>query len=102
MKHVYITIFDWSTEDSNGVEVEIFDTYEKAYSKFCEIIENEKNPELSWVGEQAFDENGVINKHYNLDEFTDATHKTDLWWNVVDDNNYYRHSFVDLQRKEIL
>ena len=54
---VYAVILDWSTSDDSHVDIELFDTYTKAYHRFNEIIKNEKNPEISWVAD-AFVEHG--------------------------------------------
>ena len=42
----YAVILDWSTSDDSHVDIELFDTYTKAYHRFNEIIKNEKNPEM--------------------------------------------------------
>ena len=55
---VYLVKLDWSTEDSNDIELSVCSTYEKAYEKFKELIANEMNPDNSWVGELEW-ENGV-------------------------------------------
>ena len=64
---VYGVIFDWSTSDDSLVEIELFDTYQKAFARFNEIIANEKKPEISWVAD-AFDENGNVSDGYEFDE----------------------------------
>lgn len=38
----YAVILDWSTSDDSHVDIELFDTYTKAFQRFNEIIENEK------------------------------------------------------------
>lgn len=48
---VYLVQLDWSTEDSNDIELFVYGTYDKAYEKFKELIANEMNPDNSWVGE---------------------------------------------------
>ena len=55
---VYLVKLDWSTEDSNDIELFVCGTYDKAYEKFKELIANEMNPDNSWVGELEW-ENGV-------------------------------------------
>lgn len=94
MKYVYMVQFDWSTTDADGIETELFENYNDAYARYKEIITNELNPDLSWVGSEVFDENGNVNDGYDLDE---GNH----YWHVVDKNDYYRHSFIDLIKKEI-
>ena len=53
---IYLVLFQYSTDDCDGVDTQAFSTYEKAVERFNEIIENEKNPECSWAA-NAF-ENG--------------------------------------------
>lgn len=72
MRDVYMVLFDWSTQDDSAVEAELFDTYEKAYGRYQEIITNEKDPELSWVGAEAVDENGNIKDGYDFGEHDDG------------------------------
>ena len=55
---VYLVVFEWSTEDDSDVDIEAFDTYEKATLRFQERINDEKT-DMSWVHD-AFDENGDI------------------------------------------
>lgn len=55
---VYMVLFDWSTTDDEAIEVELFDTYEKAYTRFTEIIADEKMPDMSWAAD-AFNEDGT-------------------------------------------
>ena len=98
---VYMALFDWSTTDNDAVEVELFDNYEKAYNRFCEIILNEQNPEMSWVGKEVFEINGIVNDGYIFDASTDPSDKCDLWWNVTDEDDYNRHVFLDLRSMEV-
>ncbi len=98
----YIVLFDWSTDDGEGVDIDIFDTYEKAVARFMEIIENEKNPKLSWVGDYAFDENGNLDeKNYELDTNIDYDDKLELYWNLNCKFDWYQHDFLDLKVMEI-
>lgn len=39
----YAVILDWSTSDNSHVDIELFDTFTKAFHRFNEIIENEKS-----------------------------------------------------------
>lgn len=63
---VYLVVFEWSTEDDSDVDIEAFDTYEKATLRFQERINDEKT-DMSWVHD-AFDENGDILDGYDFDE----------------------------------
>ena len=55
---IYLVVFEWSTEDDSDVDIEAFDSYEKATMRFQERINDEKT-DMSWVHD-AFDENGDI------------------------------------------
>ena len=98
---VYMVLFDWSTTDDEAVEVELFDNYTKAHERFCEIILIEQNPDMSWVGEEAFEIDGRIKDGYIFDSNEDLSGQTDLWWNVTDEDDYNRHSFIDLKIMEV-
>ena len=67
MRFIYMVQFDWSTEDYGEIETELFGTYKRALDHFHTLIQNEKNPALSWVGDQALDEYGNVNEGYELD-----------------------------------
>lgn len=80
---VYVVSLQFATDDADGVDIEVFGTYDKAVKRFKELIENEKNPEMSWVA-NAF-ENGVLQHGYELDsspEFIDGE-EHELWWNIT-------------------
>ena len=97
-KFVYVVLFNYSTDDCSGIDLYIFDTYQKALNKFNEIIEQEKQPEMSWVGEK-FTNNTF---DYELDtNIENAKEGVELWWNVTDRNDWYFHDFLDLKIKEI-
>ncbi|MDD3832236.1 MAG: hypothetical protein PHW00_06265 [Clostridia bacterium] len=98
---VYMVLFDWSTSnaDDSAIEIELFDSYEKAHNRFEEIIKNEKNPKISWAAD-AFDEKGKIIDGYEFDEH-DYGHPYDCWWNLTDKNDWYRHDFLDLKELEV-
>lgn len=39
---VYLAVFEWFDEDGKDIDIDAFDTYEKAVNRFQERIENEK------------------------------------------------------------
>ena len=41
---VYVVSLQFATDDADGVDIEVFGTYDKAVKRFKELIENEKNP----------------------------------------------------------
>lgn len=98
---VYMVLFDWSiaNADDSAIEVELFDTYDKAYARFTEIIANEKKLEMSWAAD-AFDENGRIKDSYEFYEH-DYGAPYDCWWNLTDKNDWYQHDFLDLKAIEV-
>ena len=102
MKHnIYLISFDWSTTDSDGIETFLYHDYKAACEKFNEIIENECDTDLSWVGDEVFDENGDVNDGYELDCNTNDETAEELYWHVVDKSDYNRRSFIDLMKREV-
>lgn len=101
---VYLVKLDWSTEDGNDVELTVFGTYEKAYAKFKELIESEKNPDNSWVGELEW-KNGVpADDKIELD-FLDRrsdTDETECYWLITDTWDFGIHTFISIEIKEAL
>ena len=98
---VYLILFDWSTTDCDGIETYLYRHYEDARRKFDELIKNECDAEMSWVGLEVFDGNGKINDGYELDYNTNDETAHELFWRVVDKNDYNRRSFIDLFKREI-
>lgn len=102
---IYTIVFEWSTNDSNSVDVEVFFTYEKAVERFNEIISNEKKPEMSWAAD-AFDENGNFitdeKNGYELDcsDF-DNGEEHELWWRLSDVGDWYFHDNLELRILEV-
>jgi hypothetical protein len=97
---VYMVLFDWSTDDQSEIEVKLFDTYEKAHDYYEKIINDERNPDLSWAAD-AFDENNDVKDGYDFEEH-DWGAPYDCWWNVTDKNDWNRHDFLDLREMEVI
>lgn len=96
MEKVFVVKFDWSTPDAGDVELFIYKRYDDAYDKFKEIILGERNPEMSWVGDIEFDDEGYpIDDHYEF-EFEDNNSR------ITDKDDYYQHSFIDLLVMEVM
>lgn len=100
MKKIYLVLFQYSTDDSDGVETQAFDTYEKAVKRFNEIIANEQTPETSWAA-NAF-ENGKVLHGYELDRsnFSDGA-EHELWWYLTCKVDWCLHDFLELRILEI-
>ena len=64
---VYVVVFEGSTEDYSNTDIFVYGDYYKAYDKFKELICNERNPDVSWVGNLDFDDDGEPIGHYELD-----------------------------------
>ena len=104
MDKVFVVKFDWSTDDDENVNIFIYNSYDKAYAKFKDIIADEMNPELSWVGDIEFDNEGYpIDEEYYLFEFKDSSSgATEAHWYIAERDNYHQHSFIDLLIMEIM
>ena len=102
MKHVYLVLFSWGTEEDSGIDSYVYENYDDAVKKFKAIIADEMNPAFSWVGDEAFNSAGQLNKDFILHEFTDESTGENLFWQVGDYNHVDRYSFVDLLKREIL
>ena len=100
-EHIYLVLFDWSTTDCDGIETYLYRRYEDARRKFDELIQNECDAEMSWVGSEVFDMNGEVNEGYELDCNTDDETAHELFWRVADKSDYNRRSFIDLFKRKI-
>lgn len=101
MEKIYMVTFEWSIEDGRDIDIELYSTYSKALEKFNEMINNECNSELSWVGEEAFDENGNLNERFDLNTNTVIDGENELRWHVFDKSDCNRYSLIDLKIKKI-
>ena len=98
---IYLVLFQYCTDDCDGVDTQAFSTYEKAVERFNEIIKNEKKTDMSWAG-NAF-ENDKLQKNYELDcneTFTDGE-EHELWWNLSCKLDWYLHEFLELRILEV-
>lgn len=97
---VYLVIFEWSDEDGKDIDIEAFDSYEKAAIRFQERIENEKT-NAPWV-QEAFDEDGNILDEYDFDECQpDVRLETYAYWSLRDAYNYLRSDYVSIVQLEV-
>lgn len=91
-KFVYVVLFDYSTDDCNGIDLYIFDTKEKALKKLNALIEQEK--EFYKNEYPGFND-------FELDTNIEDKEAKEYWWNYKCESNYYLHTFIDLKIKEI-
>lgn len=97
---VYLVVFDWSTDDGSDVDIEAFDSYEKAVKRFYERIADEKT-DISWVHE-AFDENGEILDGYDFDECApNKKLETYAYWNITNKYDWYMHEYLSIVQLEV-
>ena len=61
-KNIYLILFDWSTTDCDGIETFLYHRFEDALKKFNELIENECDSDMSWVGGEVCAENDEVNE----------------------------------------
>lgn len=101
---VYLVKLEWSTEDSNDSEITVYGSYEKAYAKFKELIEDEMNPENSWVGDIKWKDGVPVDDKIELD-FLDRrsdTDETECYWLITDTWNFGVHTYISIEIKEVL
>lgn len=98
MDKVYIVQFDWSTTDASGIDLYVYDSYDKAYDMSKQLIRDECNPDNSWVGDIEFDDDGYpTDNRYDLDFEDNNSNETEVWWHIVDNNDWNTHTFIDLR-----
>ena len=98
---VYVISLQFSTDDADGVDIEIFSTYEKAVRRFKEMIEIEKQPGISWVADAY--EDGELLHRFELDESPEYNdgEEHELWWNISCKHDWYLHTFIELRFMEV-
>ena len=103
MKKVYIVQFDWSTTDAEDIELFVYKKYDDAYDKFKELICNERNPEMSWVGDIEFDDEGYpADDDYEFEFEDNNSCESEVYWHITDKYDWYIHSFIDLRVMEVM
>lgn len=91
---VYLILFEYSTEDCNGIDTYLYNTREKAIKKLQELVENEKkfyNTEYSNINKEEFE----------IDTNIDDENACEYWWNIQCKTDWYLHTNIDLRIKEI-
>lgn len=101
-KKVYIVQFDWSTSDAGSVDLFVYGDYNDAYDKFKELILGERNPEMSWVGDIEFDDEGYpIDDNYEFEFEDNNSCESEVYWHIMDKDDWHIHSFIDLRIMEV-
>ena len=102
MDDIYLVLFDWSAEDAAEVETYLYRNYADAVQKFKKIIAEEMQPDQSWIGEDAFDSTGKVNKGYFHHEFVDDSTGENLYWQVGKYNEPAIYCFLTLKNMKVL
>lgn len=103
MDKVYIVQFDWATSDAEDIDLYVYDSYDKAYDKFKELICNERNPEMSWVGDIEFDDDGYpVDERYEFSFEDNNSGESEVWWHIRDNSDWFMHSYIDLLVMEVM
>ena len=98
---LFIIKLDYSTEDCHDVELFAYNDYSNAYDKFKELIAKERQPEISWVGNLDFDEDGEPVGHYEFDFEDNNTCESELWWRIEDQWDCRYYVYIDLLVLEV-
>lgn len=101
-KYTYLVMLEWSTEDDSGLDYYIYNSYTDAKGKYKRLIEDENDADISWVGDEVFDENGEVNEGYNLECTEETDEEQNLCWRVSDSNSDRRYSVITLTKVEII
>ena len=99
-QYVYMVMLIWSTEDDDGTDYYLYYDYDSAKDRYDSLIADEKCPDISWIGDDVFDENGVVNKGFEFN-FKQAPKPEDLYWIVSDRNNSKRFTSITLTKIRI-
>lgn len=99
---VYEILLYYSTDDGNGIDSFILDSYTKAVAKFKELIKDEKT-NICWV-KDAFKSKKTI-KDYEFETNIDIDYKDnqehELYWEITDKYDWYQQDRFELRIKEI-
>ena len=94
MEKVYLIIFEYSTEDCNGIDTYLYSTKEKAVKKLKELIKTEKE-----FYKQKYSH---LNKNeFEIDTNINDKNASEYWWNIHCKTDWYLHTNIDLRIKEI-
>lgn len=93
---VFIVLLEWVNEDENGVNCFSFIKKSDAQKCFEDLIADECNPNLSWVGEQIGEDDVCSdNDLYKLD-YSEST------WCFYETGNYNnRHTLIKIIESEL-
>lgn len=100
MKKIYLVVLDWHTNDGEDVDIEAFDTYDKALNHFKQRIAEEKT-DIDWIRD-AFDADGNVSSDVILDEYYGAAQREgECWWDIANREDYGLRDHLYLRVIEI-
>lgn len=90
-KKMYIVTSQHSKAANSSTDIYMFKSYENAFKKFNELIENEKCFEIGFINE-AFDKNGILRDGYLFEIHIESkeTIKYGCWWELTNTLNCYK------------
>lgn len=97
---IFMIQLDWSTDDDKDVEIYLFQKYEDAKQKFIELVEHEKDPNISWVY-QAFDGSYDEEERFELETNLDDDNAYELYWDITDTWDYAYRTHIQLREMEV-
>ena len=100
--YTYLVMLEWQTEDDSGLDYYLYHNYSAAKNKYKNLITDENDADISWVGSEVFDENGEVNEGYHFDCREETGEEQNLCWRVADLNNSNRFSIITLTKVEII
>lgn len=99
MDYVFMIIVDSITNDVPEYEINLFKQFDDALTKFQKLIEIEKDPYSSWVGEFALNENEEPNKGYTLEYSFSDNENAHQYWCVAEEGFFLsNHYSISLQK----
>lgn len=100
--YTYLVMLEWQTEDDSGLDYYLYHNYSAAKNKYKNLITDENDADISWIGSEVFDENGEVNEGYHFDCSEETGEEQNLCWRVADLNNSNRFSIITLTKVEII
>ena len=90
---IYVIQFDYSTEDTDGIDLYLFRNFDTAFAKFKSIIKDE----IKFYTESY----SHLEEDFELDTNIDDDNALEYYWNKKYIHDYYVHTFLDLKIKEV-
>ena len=86
--------------DVGNAGLYVYGKYDGAYDKFKELIRNERDPEMSRVGNIEFEDGYPKDDHSEFEFEDNNSCEGEVYWRITDKDDRYQHSFMDLRVME--